>query len=230
MIELNLHGNEITHLLSNAFSGASNLRTLDLSFNSISIIDADTFASLHALTDLNLSNNKLNNQSFSASDDISIDWTIESLKVLDLSHNKIYYDNLMPYQSFSGLKKLETLILKHNNITIDYGAFASNRYLKTLDFSYNSFAYFEMDFLLSVGSLENLYLSGNGISYASQLELSDIRSTFPALKSIALSENTFACEVLASMIRKLDKAGIELKIDEEKFVKHARNLRGIKCN
>lgn len=136
----------------------------------------------------------------------------------------------MPYQSFSGLKNLETLILKYNNIIFDYGAFASNRHLKTLDLSYNSFAYFELDFLLSIRTLENLFLSGNGISYASQIELSDIRATFPALKSIALSENTFACEVLASMIRKLDKAGIELIVDEEKFVRDARNLRGIKCN
>lgn len=136
----------------------------------------------------------------------------------------------MPYQSFSGLKRLETLILSHNNITFDYGAFASNSFLKTLDLSYNFFAYFELDFLLSLQSLENLYLSGNGISYASQLELSNIRATFPVLKSIALSENTFACEVLASMIRKLDKAGIELIVDEEKFVNDARNLRGIKCN
>lgn len=136
----------------------------------------------------------------------------------------------MPYQSFSGLRNLETLILKHNNITLDYGAFASNRRLKTLDLSYNSFAFFELDFLLSLKSLENLYLSGNGISYASQIELSDIRASFPVLKSISLSENTFACEVLASMIRKLDKAGIELIVDEEKFVRDVRNLRGVKCN
>lgn len=230
LVELNLRGNELTHLLTNAFSGAGNLRALDLSHNSISVVNPNIFASLHSLTDLNLSHNKLNNQSFSDSDGISIDWTIESLKVLDLSHNRILYYQVMPYQSFSGLRKLETLILSHNNITIDYGAFASNRYLKTLDLSYNSFAYFELDFLLSIRSLENLYLSGNGISYAAQLELADIRSTFPALKSLALSENTFACEVLASMIRKLDKAGIELIVDEGKFVTDARNLRGIKCN
>jgi hypothetical protein len=230
LIELHLRGNELSHLLTNAFDGARNLKVLDLSFNQISIIDPKIFGSLHSLSDLNLSHNKLSNISFSAQENFGIDWTIESLKVLDLSHNLIYYYNVMPYQSFSGLRNLETLKLNHNNITFDYGAFASNQKLKTLDFSYNFFASFELDFLLSLRTLENLYLSGNGISYASQIDLSDVRAIFPALKSIALTENTFACEVLASMIRKLDKAGIELIVDEEKFVRDARNLRGVQCN
>lgn len=230
LIELNLSKNELAYVLTDAFNGARNLRTLILSFNSISVINPNVFASLHSLSELNLSNNKLNNQSFSMSGGTSIDWKIDSLKKLDLSNNRIFYDQVMPYQSFSGLKELEVLILRYNNITIDYGAFASNRHLKTLDLSHNHFPYFELDFLLSVRSLENLYLNGNGISYASQIELTDIRSSFPALKSIAISANSFACEVLAAMIRKLDKTGIELVVNAEDFVTNVRNLRGIKCN
>lgn len=195
------------------------------------MINSNIFTTLHTLHELNLSNNKLNNQSFTSNgDDTSIDWTIESLKTLDLSHNRIFYDQVMPYQSFSGLKNLEVLILSHNNISIDYGAFALNHRLKTLDLSYNSFPYFEMDFLLSVRNLENLYLNGNGISYASQLDLSDIHSSMPRLKSIAISGNSFACEVLASLIRKCDKTGIELIVKVNDFTRNERNLRGIKCN
>ncbi len=230
LVELNLSNNNLTKLVTNAFSGARSLKILNLSFNSISVIESNIFEDLYSLIDLNLSHNYLNNGSFSSSwDETSVDWNIENLQTLDLSHNQIYYYQVMPYQSFSGLKRLESLNLSYNNITLDYGSFSSNQYLKTLDISYNAFVYFEMDFLLSVRSLENLFLSGNGLSYASQIELSDVRSSFPALRSLTLSENLFACEVLAAMLRKLDKAGIDLRVDEKNFVKNTRNLRGVKC-
>jgi Ran GTPase-activating protein (RanGAP) involved in mRNA processing and transport len=225
--ELNLSGNELSILTANAFNGARNLQKLDLSRNWISSINPLAFVGLHSLVELNLSYNKLHNESFSSSG--GIDWAIESLKTLDLSHNRIFYFQVMPYQSFSGIRNLEQLFLQHNNITIDYGAFASNKRLRILDLSYNAFPYFELDFLLSIRSLEKLFLSGNGISYASQLELNDISSAFPKLKSVAISNNSFACEVLASMIRKLDKAKIELVVNDDEFVSDARNLRGIKC-
>lgn len=230
LIELNLRENELAYLLNDAFAGARNLKVLDLSYNSISVINPNIFSSLNSLSELLLSNNKLNNQSFSKTEgETSIDLSIENLKVLDLSYNRIYFDQVMPYQSFAGLKKLEVLKLQHNNITLDYGAFASNPQLRTLDISYNSFPYFELDFLLSVQSLQNLYLNGNGISYASQIDLTDIRSSFPALSSIGISNNKFACEVLASMIRKFDKVKIDLIVEREDFLNDARNLRGIKC-
>jgi Leucine-rich repeat (LRR) protein len=226
-MELNLSGNELSNLPANAFNGAKNLQTLNLSKNVISTISPLAFVGLHSIVELNLSSNKLHNESFSSS--VGLNWTIESLKTLDLSHNRIFYYQVMPYQSFSGLRNLEELFLRHNNIIIDYGAFTSNRQLRTLDLSYNAFPYFELDFLLSARSLQRLILNGNGISYASQLELSDINSAFPSLKSIEISNNSFACEVLASMIRKLDKAQIELVVVDDEFVSDARNLRGIKC-
>lgn len=230
---MNLSENELTHLTTDAFNGARNLRTLDLSHNSIAEINPNVFTNLYSLSELNLSNNKLNNQSFLASqgetENANINWNIDSLKTLDLSYNRIFYDQVMPYQSFAGLKNLEVLNLRHNNITFDYGAFSSNQHLKTLDISHNSFPYFELDFLLSVQSLENLFLDGNGISYASQIDVTDNRSSFSALKSISISSNSFACEVLASIIKKLDKTGIELVVHKNDFVNDQRNLRGVKC-
>lgn len=230
MIELNLRGNDLTSLSTEAFAGAVNLKTLDISYNSLSKIDPLTFTSLRSLQDLNLSNNKLSNQSFSRNaGDVGIDWTIESLNTLDLSHNRIVYYDFMPYDSFSGLKSLQALYLHHNQILIDYGAFSSNRNLRTLDFSNNNNPYFDLNYLLSVRNLENLYLNGNGISYAQQIDLTDVRSSFPAMKSLGISNNSFACEVLASIIRKLDKAGIELIVSDDDFINDSRNLRGVKC-
>lgn len=228
LIELNLSGNDLTRLSHSTFSGASSLKILDLSSNKISFIDPAAFSSLTSLINLNLSHNKLSNQSFSHDDSImSIDWTIESLQVLDLSYNKIMYYDSLPQQSFSGLKSLESLYLQHNHIAIDYGAFSSNRNLRTLDFSYNSNPYFDFNILLSVRKLERIYLNGNGIWHS--IDLSDIRSSFPELSSIGISGNAFSCDILASIVRKLDKARIEIAVDDEDFVKDARNIRGVKC-
>lgn len=228
LIELNLRGNELISLSANVFNGAENLRTIDLSRNMISIIQPETFTNLRSLEDLNLSYNQMNNNSFSRD---GIDWVddIGSLKTLDLSNNQIFYYDVMPYQTFSGLVNLETLNLRSNRINIDYGAFSSNVMLRSLDLSDNGMTYFDLNFLLSTPNLETLLLHSNGISYASQLELSDVRTEFPEMKSLGISENTFSCEVLSIIIKKMLKSNIRLIVEEGKFVTNRRNLRGVAC-
>lgn len=228
LVDINLRGNEIISLSANVFKGAVNLRTIDLSYNMITILQPETFI-LKSLVELNLSHNQLHNNSFGRN---GIDWTdgIESLKSLDLSFNFLFYYDFLPYQAFSGLVNLETLNLKANQITIDYGAFSSNQMLKTLDFSFNNMTYFDLNFLLSISSLENLYLHGNGIAYATQIDLSDVPSIFPHLKSVGISENSFSCEVLSSIIKTMVKLSIQLVIEDGKFVNNRRNLRGVTCS
>ena len=183
---------------------------------------------LRSLGELDLSFNEIHNNTFNRN---GADWidTMESLKVLDLSHNNIFYHDFVPYHTFSGLVNLESLNLRSNRITIDYGNFATNRQLKTLDLSYNKMTYFDLNFLLSVASLESLMLHGNNIAYASQIDLSDIRATFPEIKMLGLSENEFTCEMLSSILKKMLKANIRLLVDEENFVSDRRNLRGVSC-
>lgn len=228
LFEINLRGNELISLSANVFNGATNLRTIDLSHNMISIVEPETFLNLRSLMFLNLSHNQMNNNSFNRN---GIDWIdgISSLKTLDLSNNQIFFYDVMPYQAFSGLVNIETLLLRSNKITIDYGAFSANQMLKTLDLSYNSMTYFDLNFLLSINSLENLYLHGNGISYTSQIDLNDVRTIFPEIKSLGISENSFSCEVLATIIRSMAKASIQLVIEDGKFVNNRRNLRGVSC-
>lgn len=228
LIDLSLRGNDLISLSAKVFAGAENLKTIDLSENKISIIQPETFMNLVSLRDLNLSSNQLHNNSFGRN---GVDWIddISSLRTLDLSKNLFFYYDVMPYQAFSGLINLETLLLNSNQITIDYGAFASNQKLKTLDFSYNNMTYFDLSFLLSITSLENLFLHGNGISYASQLDLSDVKVIFPELKSLGISANSFPCEVLSAIIKKMMKASIQLIVEDGKFVNNHRNLRGVAC-
>ena len=210
------------------FNGALNLQVIDVSFNSISMINPETFLNLRSLRDLYLSHNQLHNMSFNQN---GVDWVddIESLRTLDLSFNQIFFYDVMPYQAFSGLVNLETLNLKSNQITIDYGSFSANRKLKTLDFSYNNMTYFDLNFLMSITNLENLYLHGNGIAYASQIDLSDVKAIFPDIKSIGISENSFSCEVLSVIIKKMMRSSIQLVVEEGKFVNNKRNLRGVSC-
>lgn len=228
LLDVNLRGNNLISLTASVFDGAVNLQNIDLSHNQIKNLQPETFTNLRSLRELNLSFNEIHNNTF---DRDGADWvdTMESLKVLDLSHNNLSYYDFMPYQAFSGLVNLETLILSSNEITIDYGAFASNQNLKTLDFSYNKMTYFDLSFLLSVTSLENLLLHGNDIAYAAQLDLSDVRAVFPEIKSLGLSENLFSCEVLSVIIKKMLRASIQLVVEEDKFVNDRRNLRGISC-
>lgn len=227
-VEINLRGNELNSLSASVFRGAENLRKIDLSSNMIAVIQPETFSTLKSLEILNLSNNQMHNNSFDEHGSFWID-SMERLRVLDLSNNRIFYSDFMPYRAFSGLVNLETLNLRRNRIKIDYGAFSSNQKLKTLDFSYNKMTYFDLNYLLSIQSLENLYLHGNGISYASQIDITDFRVIFPNIKSIGISENLFNCEVLTNIVKKADKAAIKLVIEDGKFVNDRRNLRGILC-
>lgn len=226
--EIDLSANELISLSANIFNGAVNLRTINLSRNMISIVEPETFINLRSLEDLNLSHNHLTNNSFDRS---GIDWIdgMDSLTSLDLSYNQLAYFDFMPYQTFAGLANLEVLNLRSNRITIDYGAFSSNHHLKTLDLSYNNMIYFELNFLLSVSSLENLFLHGNGISYPTQIDLSDVKTFFPVMKTLGISENSFPCEVLSVIIKKMAKASIELVVEDGKFVNNKRNLRGVAC-
>lgn len=152
-----------------------------------------------------------------------------SLRILDLSKNLFSFYDVMPYEAFSGLVNLEILNLKANQITIDYGAFSSNAKLKTLSLSHNKMTYFDINFLLSISSLEKLYLHGNGITYPNQIDLSDVKAIFPNLKYLGISENSFSCEALAMIIKKMMKASIELIIEDGTFVNNKRNLRGVSC-
>jgi Leucine-rich repeat (LRR) protein len=228
LTEVNLQGNELISLSAGVFNEAISLRKIDLSYNKISVIQPEVFSNLLSLVELNLSHNQLNNNSFGRK---GADWTdkMENLRSLDLSHNRLFYYEIMPYQAFSGLINLESLNLRSNRIKIDYGALSSNQKLKSLDFSYNKMTYFDLNYLLSVRSLKNLFLHGNGISYPSQIDLSDIRAIFPDFESLGISENSFPCEVLSVIIKKMDKATIQLVIEEGKFVNDRRNLRGVAC-
>lgn len=219
LLEVNLRGNRITSLEGMIFNGAHSLKSIDLSHNVIRSIDEFTFSNLKSLEELNLSNNRI----------VELDglYMSATLKSLDLSFNNLTF-LFVPYDAFSEIPKLERINLRNNSIGIDYGIFSSNTKLKMIDLSYTGLTYFDINILLSTISLEELHLSGNGIEYYSQFDV-EFSSSFPNLKNIGLGNNRFACESLAQLVRKLDMSKISIQVEEGKFVKQNRNIRGIFC-
>lgn len=219
LLEVNLRGNRITSLEGMIFNGAHSLRSIDLSHNVIKSIDEFTFSNLKSLEELNLSNNQI--------EELDGLYKSNTLKSLDLSFNKLTF-LFVPYDAFSDMLKLERINLRNNSVGIDYGIFASNLNLKMIDLSYTGLTYFDLNILLSSKSIEELHLSGNGIEYYSQFNV-EFSSSFPNLKKIGLGDNRFACESLSQLVRKLDKSKIAIHVEEGKFIKHTRNIRGIYC-
>ena len=152
---LTLLGNEITTIHSGDFSWwLSQLQQLHLWGNHISLIHSDDFTLLPSLTTLVLSQNNivaLNPNTF-----LSASW----ITTLDLSINHL--TTIVPW-TFSGLSKLTFLDLSYNYIkTIGYNDFTGIPKIATLEFDYNNIS--------SVA--DNTFLSGNGFSKLTSLNLS----------------------------------------------------------
>lgn len=228
LVHVTLRGNKLRSLSAGVFVGADSLESIDLSYNSLKFFSPETFTNLPSLRDLHLSHNGLNNETFGPG---AVDWAnhIPELKYLDLAFNNIVFADSMPFQMFSGLEKLEVLILRGNWIPIDYGVFARNRFLRILDLSYNKITYFDINFLLSMNSLETLLVHGNAISYSNQIELSGIHTIFPNFHSLGISDNAFSCEVLSEIVKRMLSEKITLEVEDDKFVSNKRNIRGVAC-
>lgn len=228
LVRISLRANLLRSLSGQIFTGANSLETIDLSWNLLSFIAPETFLLL-SLKSLDLSRNKIHNKTFHESE---ADWTdeIPSLKILDLSFNSIVHSDSMPYETFSGLVNLESLNLRGNQVSFDYGVLATNKHLKLLDISYNIMTYFDLNFLLSIRNLETLYAHGNGLSYEDQIDVKGIRSIHPNFKYIGISDNSFTCEILSGIVKNFLREKLELVIENGKFVNNKRNILGIECS
>ncbi|GMN33404.1 hypothetical protein TIFTF001_004130 [Ficus carica] len=159
------------------------LAAVDLSQNSFSgpISDLSSFASCLALKSLNVSTNSLD---FSLKDkDLSGGLRL-SLKVLDLSYNKISGSNVVPWilyrsncnemnylslkankitgeMSFAGCKRMEYLDISSNNFSVNIPSFGDCLSLKHLDLSGNKLTGDVSRAISSCGQLVFLNLSSN---------------------------------------------------------------------
>ncbi|XP_074048547.1 toll-like receptor 8 isoform X2 [Macrotis lagotis] len=134
-------------------------KALDLSLNNIFFVNHNLFEGLHDVVCLNLSSNGnaqvLNGSEFSS---------INHIKYLDLSHNKLDFDDDGAFQE---LKELEILDLSHNEhyfriagVTHRLGFIQNLTQLKVLNLSQNDIFTLTENQLISK-SLEELVFKGN---------------------------------------------------------------------
>ena len=148
--QLNMSHNLIGNL-SLEFT-STRLESIDLSFNQISCIEADSFRSFKSLKYLNLQSNQISSiNSFAFSDDTR--YLIE----LNLSNN-LLTDNSIEFLLFASLTNLKYLNMNSNRLTIISHHLLSNLYsLEYLSLKENNLATFEL-FKLNKNNLFLKYL------------------------------------------------------------------------
>lgn len=172
LTNVKLKRNLIQELTKESFSNSRMIEFLDISFNSITTVDANTFKKLKHLRSVDFSFNnigKIERDTFKEN---------EQLIDLDLSRNRL-----------NRFKRLNALNLKDLNmtwnqiVTIDADAFSTLPNLVDLDLSGNLIIEFPDS--LSSKNLQNLDLSMNRLTHISLFTFND----FPEIQRIDLSGN-----------------------------------------
>ena len=156
LTRLDLSFNNISHLPADTFYDMPDLKSLNLRSNFITVLESGTFGLSHLET-LNLQDNKIENlrkQSFHG---------LESLQQLDLNENQI---SQLSVKQFRNLKNLRLLNLSSNKIrSLPKDVFEGTK-LEILDLSHNKFTVVPSPSFLEVGyTLRNLNLADNFVDH-----------------------------------------------------------------
>lgn len=214
----------VTHLYVNhvnvselrriSFPFGQKLEKVDLSSNLIRGIKETVFYDAPNLKILDLSENQISDFSSNAFDKLS------RLKMLDLSRNQI---TTIPFELFQPLTGIVDINLRYNRLQIKFGIFPDA--LRKLDLSYNNIdIHHKFKIFSLMENLETLLLHGNRIE---NIHVSILESN---LRFLGLSDNLFSCSTLADVFLSMKVNNVTSLLDKDNVVKHASNIRGIKCN
>ncbi|NWI20608.1 CD180 protein, partial [Crypturellus soui] len=181
---LNLSYNSRLHVVDELFREGANLEVLDIAFTQIHISTLQgPFRNLHLLQVLNLSSSQVN------SSIPHLFQGLEKLMVLDLSRN-IFESGFMPKSKLlQQLTNLEVLILSSCELTaIDGQAFHILKKLRYVDLSHNNLATFSTD---AFSHLKSIYL--NFAHNRIQIIQPDKLVSLPGQTVINLSYNPLEC-------------------------------------
>lgn len=182
--------------------------------NNITSLEIDPLSKIETLQ---LGNNKIT--------DISNITNLETLQVLDLSGNDL--KSSINTETFSNLTALTHLNLRNTGLTMPQSFSWANNQLMILDLSMNNLGNFDVHNLEYLTNLEFLGLDSNNMSELNRFE--DIKDVLPQLRHIGLSNNTFSCSYLETLIKTLAEDGVEplMAVSDLEYV--LPNVKGIKC-
>ena len=156
LINVNLVGNAITDVHTDAFDGLTQITTISLRNNSIETLEPGVFDGLASLTTLVLTNNRIQ----FLEDDIFAGLT--SLTKLWLDDNGL---KRIDKDIFGELPLLEILYLSSNDLSdLDAGSFNGLSNLKQLSLDGNGISNLPVGTFNGLADLQQLYLGGNRLS------------------------------------------------------------------
>jgi len=182
LAQLNATRNYISDIDEEAFLGQSKLQTVDLSSNSLNIIEPKTFIRNPSLDILSLSSN----QYLRLPEDGPFLYS-KSLRVLKLSDCNLY--NLPP-ETFQKLPNLQELYLSHNKFEV-LDSVLSVESLTFLDVGYNYLTDLQSDIFTALPELNHLNLGYNSIS---TLNMTVMEQLIKVSSSSDLNGNPWVCD------------------------------------
>lgn len=189
---LNMSGNSLRLLQSDVFRMPS-LRILDISRNDVSVIRANTFAHLRNLKQLILTRNALERLSPNMFNSLT------RLEILTLNENVVSYieDN-----TFADLRSLKFLDLSENSLrTVSGAIFGSNRLpLRKLFLKSNRLETIQEDFFDSVPDVEYISFANNRISNLPDRVFSPLKN----IKKLHIQDNVLT-DITTPVVEDLHK-------------------------
>jgi len=176
---------------ANLLDDIRTLQSLDLAFNDIRTLPAESLCAMKQLTLLNLTSNRLTELGWIASSGC-----LSELKVLDLSYNQLAH---LPARMLTSLTQLEELHVQGNNLlNIQDGSLDGLTSLRMLNLAGNRLSLLPPALLKSTPQLVEFYASANGLSVLAPglfrnltellvLDLSDNQLASSALPPAALA-------------------------------------------
>ena len=175
--ELNLGGRAITAVQSVDFAGLTNLQSLGLEGNQLSVLPVDVFADLGGMQVLSLDDNQL---SVLAAE---VFGGLARLGGLGLSRNQL---STLPAEVFAGMSSLQQLSLSGNQLSVlPEGVFAGMSSLQQLSLSLNQLSALSADVFVDLTSLGSLNVSSNQLSVLS----ADVFAVLTSLGELRLQNN-----------------------------------------
>ncbi|XP_043944209.1 leucine-rich repeats and immunoglobulin-like domains protein 3 [Protopterus annectens] len=162
---LHLSQNAINKISPDAWEFCQKLRELDLTFNQLARLDESSFMGLGLLDELQIGNNKVSYIADGAFRGLS------SLHMLDLKNNDISWTIEDMNGAFTGLDRLQTLVLQGNRIrSITKKAFSGLDALQHLDLTSNAIMSIQGNAFSEMKRLEELHLNTSSLLCDCQLK------------------------------------------------------------